>query len=173
MRRRLQAAVLSLVLVLAGIVLIAVGAIVAIVAVEQAVEAKISPALIVPCLAVVVGLAVMLGGARFITRGARAAAGALGLQEARMVGLVPRGDEVDLHADLVGQAVERPQEPPVGGDPRHLCPGVAVARLLSPRIPRSLRQPGLILGQPPNGASQLGLRPPIGCRRSQGMSTRT
>jgi len=68
LRRRLLAALLSLVLVLAGIGLIAVGALVAIVAVQQAVEAKISPALIVPCLAVVVGLAIILGGARFITR---------------------------------------------------------------------------------------------------------
>ena len=68
-RRRLQAGLLSFVLVIAGIVLIAVGAIVAIVAVQQVVEeAALALAVVVPCLAFVVGLGVILGGVRFITR---------------------------------------------------------------------------------------------------------
>jgi len=68
-RRRLLAGLLSCALVIAGIVLIAVGAIVAIVAVEQVVEeAAISLAVVVPGLAFVVGLGVVLGGVRFVTR---------------------------------------------------------------------------------------------------------
>ncbi len=69
LRRRLLAGLLSFVLVVVGILLIAFGVSVAGVAVAQVVEeAKVSPAIVVPCLGFVVGLGVVVGGARFVTR---------------------------------------------------------------------------------------------------------
>jgi len=63
------AAALSFVLVVVGIVLIALGVVVVIAAAGLVLEeAAVSTVVIVPCLAIFVGLGVVFGGVRFITR---------------------------------------------------------------------------------------------------------
>jgi hypothetical protein len=69
MSRRLLAVVLSLILVLVGIVVIGVGVICAIVAVEEAVKQGDVPTWIVAaCFGLIVGGGLVFGGVRFITR---------------------------------------------------------------------------------------------------------
>ncbi len=69
--------------------------------------------------------------------GAAVAGQALGLQEARVVGLVPWRHVVELHADLVGQRVQPAQERAVRGDPRHLRPRMTTALpLTAAKAPR-------------------------------------